>query len=161
MNYVLEGKVSEKEFVSANYSVLFHSRRMLYLVIGVIIGLFGVHYLLKQSINFTLMVLAITIFVFVIEYLTYFPYKWKQTYRNSKKINQNSKWIINDECLEIISENSTVKFSWDEFTKYFQTKIAIFLGLKSPKGLFQILPLRLFNKKDEIDILSFIKNHIK
>jgi hypothetical protein len=161
MKYILEGKITEKEYLDASFFILFQIRRIFILLISAVMIFFVTRYLLKFDLYSFFGLILFCIVFFTLLVFALIPYRLKKNFRNSKKWNLNRKWIIDDEHIEMITVDSTNKFTWDEFTKYLRTKNNILLGLKAPKGMFHIIPSRIITESGKEEIFNFIHNHIK
>jgi len=151
MNYEISGQMTENEYSKASRIILLRPRRLVLMFLGILLGISGVSFLTGLKTSNVMFVLMFTVGLLLFNYLIYIPFKMRKTFRKTKKINGVKRWIITNEKFEIISDDSSIKYQWDEIKNLIKTKDLILFGLKSPKGFYQMLPTRiLFEKKEEI-----------
>jgi hypothetical protein len=85
----------------------------------------------------------------------------KKQYKKSEKMRVIIKWNIDNEKMEICTENIAEQFTWNEFHKYYNGKNHLFFQLKEPRNQYKIIPKRVFSNDQLEGLIKVLKEKTK
>jgi len=158
----VEGKITEKEFTTAQW--LHQKPRPVFAVLGIllVIILLGVLWLMffgsfsHQAGSTRWLLLVFTVYI-VMHCMIILPVRWKRIYRQQQSLQRPYSLEITDQGISSQSENVQGTNDWSDYVRW-KEGYGVFL-LYWSDNLFQVIPVRFFSGEEEIEEFRNILRH--